>query len=563
MPNHLMPNNPQPPRPSFLLALSALLLTAAWTGWMLLAPAASAQEAPPLPPVETPVPDNMPVELLEVPPEILPDGAVAPAEADIVGGSVAPSGAYPWMAALIVGTATDPAKGQFCGGSLIDRQWVLTAAHCVFSGNSLIAPTSVDVLVGRSNLGGSGGVRVDVIQIIPHPNYSPSGDDYDVALLKLKSQVNITPVRINAPLDNRLEKDGQRSTVIGWGATSSGGAGSSALRHVALPLISNQTCRLSYGIFLGAISDRMLCAGVPQGGIDSCQGDSGGPLVVQDSTVGTWRQVGVVSWGKGCASPNYYGVYARLSQLSSWIATKIAGVAQPQATATRTPTRRPVPAAPTATPTGTRPTATQLPPKRVYLPAIHKQIPLGIQDAGFEQTTNRRWSEFSLLGYPLIYPKTGSLTPRTGVYFGWLGGASNEVSSLFQTVNVPYTNAILRYWVRIRPGPNCSADRGGAVINDKVVDVFSLCVATAGWVQRTVNLAAYAGYAVRLELRGESRSSSSLFVDDATLGTQTLALTGAEETPPVDAGGEEGALEKPLPEGWQPSGERLLQVELP
>ena len=154
-----------------------------------------------------------------------------------------------------------------------------------------------------------------------------------MALLKLKSQVNITPVRINAPLDNRLEKDGQRATVIGWGATSSGGAGSSVLRHVALPLISNQTCRLSYGIFLGAISDRMLCAGVPQGGIDSCQGDSGGPLVVQDSTVGTWRQVGVVSWGRGCAAPNYYGVYARLPQLSSWIATKIAGVAPPTATA--------------------------------------------------------------------------------------------------------------------------------------------------------------------------------------------------------------------------------------
>jgi hypothetical protein len=104
------------------------------------------------------------------------------------------------------------------------------------------------------------------------------------------------------------------------------------------------------------------------------------------------------------------------------------------------------------------------------------------------------------------------------------------------------------------------------VINDKVVDVFSLCVATAGWVQRTVNLAAYAGFAVRLELRGESRASSSLFVDDATLGTQTLALTGAEETPPMsaeDAAGGGEALEKPAPEGWHPSGERLLEVELP
>jgi len=97
------------------------------------------------------------------------------------------------------------------------------------------------------------------------------------------------------------------------------------LQEVDVPIVSNATCNTSYG---GEITANMICAGYAQGGKDACYGDSGGPLFVPDETGTGWVQVGVVSWGEGCALPNYYGVYARVSRYQSWIESYV-GTAPP------------------------------------------------------------------------------------------------------------------------------------------------------------------------------------------------------------------------------------------
>ncbi|MCB0194580.1 MAG: trypsin-like serine protease [Anaerolineae bacterium] len=246
----------------------------------------------------------------------------APIQPQIVGGQPAAPGEYPWQAALVSAGTSNPQFGQFCGGSLIDAEWVLTAAHCTVGET----PGNVDVVLGINNLSdgltaGSKGQRIDVDQIIVYPGYNSSTEDGDVALLHLATPATlggtVQTIGLTGLGDSALVEPGDTATITGWGATSDGGASSNALLEVAVPIVSNATCNApaSYG---GAVTANMLCAGLAAGGKDSCQGDSGGPLVVSNGS-GGWLQAGVVSWGNGCAQPNFYGVYARVAQFKNWI----------------------------------------------------------------------------------------------------------------------------------------------------------------------------------------------------------------------------------------------------
>uniref|UniRef100_A0A3B3UYY4 chymotrypsin n=1 Tax=Poecilia latipinna TaxID=48699 RepID=A0A3B3UYY4_9TELE len=188
----------------------------------------------------------------------------------IVGGAAAPQGSWPWQVSL-------QTSSHFCGGSLINSEWVLTAGHCLQS--------SVLVL-GLQSLTGTNPNKVTrtVAQVIRHPSFSISTLDNDIALIKLSSAVSfnnyISPVCL-AAADSTFYS-GVNSWVTGWGNIGSG---------------------------------------LLQGGKDSCQGDSGGPMVSKQA--GRWIQSGIVSFGIGCANPNYPGVYARVSQYESWIKTQI------------------------------------------------------------------------------------------------------------------------------------------------------------------------------------------------------------------------------------------------
>ena len=219
----------------------------------------------------------------------------------IVGGNDAAAGEIPWIASLST-------SSHFCGGSVINANTILTAAHCV-SGQSA---GSLTVRVG-SLRHATGGSTVKVSQIKSHTSYNPSTIDYDVALLITSTAIPIDGTNVKAvSLASSEPASGSTVTVAGWGTTSQGaGTLPATLKRVDVNMVDRTTCQSNYGS--SSITARMICAGVNGGGKDSCQGDSGGPL-----TQGT-TQVGVVSWGRGCAQAGYPGVYTNVANLLSWI----------------------------------------------------------------------------------------------------------------------------------------------------------------------------------------------------------------------------------------------------
>jgi len=255
----------------------------------------------------------------------------------IVGGTEAPEGRFPYMANLASGSGS-----IFCGGSLIAPNVVLSAAHC--AGTDKIFVSRWDLTSNSEEF-----EEFDVVEEVPHPEYNSNTMDKDVMLLRLGGSSSTAPVRIDAAgsddgVDLPLNEEfSQELNVMGWGTLSSGGSTPPRLMEVGVGYVPNNVCDSNYA--WETISGAMMCAASP--GKDSCQGDSGGPLIIKGNSAAEDFQVGVVSWGYGCAQAGYPGVYARISAVRSWIDTQLStwGVTLPEPCPPGTPTQPPSAAA--------------------------------------------------------------------------------------------------------------------------------------------------------------------------------------------------------------------------
>ncbi|XP_063965757.1 trypsin-1-like [Lytechinus pictus] len=241
----------------------------------------------------------------------------------IVGGHEAKPNSWPWMTQVIKYSYTYEYWYHYCGATLLNENWIVSAAHC-FDDNDM---QLWDYLfyVGaheRTRWGESTRQMLEAEEIILHPGYNPLGDnDHDIALIKIKGSVQMNSYVSPACIASDRPANGEDSYVTGWGNLESGGDSPDALYQVMVPIVSDTDCKRAYG-GITYNPDYMICAGLYEGGKDSCQGDSGGPLVVKN-TGGQWELAGVVSFGKGCAERGYYGVYTNVANYYDWIQSYI------------------------------------------------------------------------------------------------------------------------------------------------------------------------------------------------------------------------------------------------
>jgi len=286
------------------------------------------------------------------------------ARTKIVGGENARLPDWPGIATLRVHSPTGQVSRYFCGAAAISERWLVTAAHCLpdYVGQltGVLRDSKgedhegrLEVVLGVGDLRSAASEHVYPVEaVVLHEHYRAAvdaafklddseqaralasiapGHGDDIALIKLARpwRGQVSRLSLSAATDPNPAAPTQ-VRVAGFGYTKaqrlqrfarSDGrgelyAGSPILLETAVETIAQPRCKSRYGDAL--IGAGQLCAGLEDGGRDSCQGDSGGPLIMTDADGCPW-QVGIVSWGEGCADTHAYGVYTRISYYADWI----------------------------------------------------------------------------------------------------------------------------------------------------------------------------------------------------------------------------------------------------
>jgi secreted trypsin-like serine protease len=224
----------------------------------------------------------------------------------IVGGTTTTTTAYPFVMQI-----TDASGNQFCGGTLVAAKKVVTAAHCMVDETT----SSVRVVGGRTYLNGTDGTVSKVSKIWINPDYTDATNGDDVAVLTLSTSMPYTPASYVSSSQTGVYAAGTTARILGWGTTSENGSSSNQLRTATVPIVSDSSCKSSYGSDF--VASDMVCAGYSSGGVDTCQGDSGGPLIIGGVLAG------ITSWGNGCAEAGYPGVYTRLTTFSDLVTAQV------------------------------------------------------------------------------------------------------------------------------------------------------------------------------------------------------------------------------------------------
>uniref|UniRef100_A0A8C3SKN8 Serine protease 56 n=1 Tax=Chelydra serpentina TaxID=8475 RepID=A0A8C3SKN8_CHESE len=239
-------------------------------------------------------------------------GVAAPnataAQGKIVGGSVAPRGAWPWLVSVRLG-------GELmCGGVLVGDSWVLTAAHCFAGWPGRWWGGDYDLARWDE-----GEQVLPVNRIITHPKFNPKTFHGDVALLELARPVAPSAWLSPVCLPDGPEEPGPGTPcyIAGWGSLYQEGPSAEVVMEARVPVLSQDACRSALGKEL--LTNAMFCAGYLAGGIDSCQGDSGGPLTCQEAGLPPSVLYGITSWGDGCGEQGKPGVYTRVTAFADWI----------------------------------------------------------------------------------------------------------------------------------------------------------------------------------------------------------------------------------------------------
>ncbi|XP_021237116.1 granzyme A-like isoform X2 [Numida meleagris] len=230
---------------------------------------------------------------------------------DIIGGHCVRAHSRPFMAAIRRMNIT------VCGGVLVGRQWVLTAAHC----NYRLEESDTRVVLGahQASKAEKEQQRFKIMRFFSHPQYNRSSKENDIMLLKLDRMANLNKYVQLFPLPDTGEdiKPGTKCSVTGWGRTSSGKL-SKCLREATVEIVDRKVCERKYNKKQKPvnITRNMLCAGGKMrfSKRDACQGDSGGPLICGR------KFSGIVSFGEKCGIGDRPGVYTRLTEkYINWI----------------------------------------------------------------------------------------------------------------------------------------------------------------------------------------------------------------------------------------------------